>query len=215
VVPRHLRHIISLIALLTTLIAPPPARVRAEAALASPSLLPDLQTFVRSVTNGEADQLRGVYARDLFAAPVAQQPAGYPSFVSRGENILTEFGSATELGSTGLLAHNYLAGRQFASMEPAQVIHLVYGDGRVETFAVVHVHRYRALRPNSAKSTFEDLASGERIGAAALFAEIYGRRGAVVFQTCIESNGISTWGRLWGRLFVIATPFADRAGDPG
>jgi hypothetical protein len=35
---------------------------------------------------------------------------------------------------------------------------------------------------------------------------IYGRRGDLVLQTCIEAQGIDTWGRL----FVIAEPVALR-----
>jgi hypothetical protein len=209
VVPKHIRHTVTLVVLLTALISPPPARVRAQEARASTSFLPDLQTFLRWMTNSETDQLRGVYAPDLFASPVVQQPAGSPGFVSRSENVLTQFGSAAGLGSTGLLAHNYLAGRHFALMQPAQVLHLVYGDGRIETYIVAHLLRYRALQPNSMQSDFEDLNSGERIGGATLFSDIYGQRGAVVLQTCIASNGSSTWGRL----FVIAMPFVDRGGN--
>jgi hypothetical protein len=195
--------------LLTALIAPPPVRVRAAAAWESASSLPDLRTFVHRVANGEEGQLRGVYAQDLFAAPVVQQPAGYPGFVSRGENVLTEFGSVTGFGSTGLLAHNNLAGRHFALMRRGQVLHLVYGDGRIETFSVTGLLRYRALQPNNTQSSFEDLDGGRLISAASLFSDVYDQREAVVLHTCIDSNGISTWGRL----FVIARAFVTHGGE--
>jgi hypothetical protein len=152
--------------------------------------------------NGDSNQLQGVYAPGLFADVVLQQPAGYPSFVSRDPQALTQYASASDLGSTGLLAHSFLAGRRFPLMRKGQIIHLIYGDGRIESFVVARLLRYRALQPNSVHSSFEDLAGGGRLDASTLFQRVYGHRGALVLQTCIEFDGSPNWGRL----FVIAAP---------
>jgi hypothetical protein len=164
--------------------------------------LPDLAQFVRELENGDSGQLRGVYAPGLFANMVVQQPQGDPTFVSPRTSILTQFSSASRVGSVGLLAHNYRAGAQFKQIRAGQVIYLVFGDGSLRRYSVQHLFRYQALQPNSAQSNFIDLENGSRLTTQALFTRMYGRKGALVLQTCIESDGIDTWGRL----FVIAEP---------
>jgi len=199
-----LRLLFSSITGLTVLVvslAVPTARVHSAAASLAPAL-PGLKVFIRQVMNGDPEQLRGIYARDLFASVVLQQPAGYPSFISRDSGALTQFGNASDLGSTGLLAHNSLAGRYFSQLRAGQIIYLVYGDGHLQTFVVTQALRYRALQPKSEQSDFEDLSSGAHLGASGLFLSIYGRRGTLVFQTCIEADGNPNWGRL----FIIAVP---------
>jgi len=184
-------------------VAATPALTAAAAAESTPGPnLPTLEAFVRQVINGDGRELRGVYLPDLFAYRVAQQPTGYPSFVSWDANAVTQFAEASDLGSTGLLAHNFLAGRQFALMQPGQLVHLVYGDGRIGSFVVIQPLRYQALQPKSVHSSFEDLTTGEEVDASTLFMRIYGLRSALIFQTCIESDGDPNWGRL----FVIARP---------
>ncbi|MFH1184927.1 MAG: hypothetical protein V1755_07795, partial [Chloroflexota bacterium] len=128
-------------------------------------------------------------------------------------NVLTQFGKASQRGSTGLLAHNYLAGAQFALIEMGQPIYLIRGDGRKTSFVVTDIFRFQALQPNSVDSEFIDLASGAQMSAATLFSRMYSRHGAVVLQTCIASDGI----RTWGRLFVIAAPTPEQVvrGLPG
>jgi hypothetical protein len=196
----RLRYSLALTALLISFVTAPVAQ--AQALLPPSSALPTLEAFVIRVMNGDPDQLRGAYAPGLFASDVVPQPEGYPGFISRGEDVLTQFGSASEVGSIGLLAHDYLAGRHFPLLEPGQLVHLVYGDGRLATYRVSQSLRYRALQPRSAHSDFEYMAGRGRLGAAELFSTIYAHPGTLVFQTCIEADGLPTWGRL----FVIALP---------
>jgi len=181
-------------------LAVPGRRASARVLTAAELELPALQDFVRLVQNGDADQLRGVYAPELFADMVVQQPKEYPAFVSPRQNVLTEFSTASQLGSTGLLAHNYLAGAQFARIEVGQPLYLIRGDGMTTAYVVTDMFRFQALQPNSADSEFLDLASGARLSATALFSRMYSWRGTVVFQTCIASDGTPTWGRL----FIVA-----------
>jgi hypothetical protein len=164
-------------------------------------VLPSLEDFVRQVSNGQAGVLRGIYIPGILAATVVQQPTGMEDFVSPWQNVITQFGLASRFGSTGLLAHNYLAGEAFALLQEGQEIHLIDGSGTISTFTVTQIIRYQALETGTA-TRFLDLQSRTSITSAGLFAKIYSRPGQVVFQTCMQAGGDPTWGRL----FVIATP---------
>ena len=172
--------------------------------------LPSLETFIEQVQNGEADMLRGVYVPDVLASPVIQQPETSPAYVSSNDNTLTQFGLASHYGSTGLLAHNYLAGADFFLVEQGQVLYLVYGDGRVETFTVTGLKRFRALEPENTRGHFIDLETGAYLSAAKLFFKIYNQPGKVILQTCIQANGEPSWGRY----FLIAEPVPADDLDP-
>jgi hypothetical protein len=168
--------------------------------------LPTLEEFAAQVKNGKEDELRGAYAPDLFAFQVVQQPSASPLFVSQAENTLTQFAlAADQYDSIGLLAHNYLAGAGFPLLEAGQKLHLIYGDGRVKTFIIRQKLGYQALQPESPKSDFIDLLTGERLSASQLAWKIYNRPGEVILQTCISANGDPSWGRL----FVIAEPYEE------
>jgi hypothetical protein len=164
--------------------------------------LPELAAFTQSVINGDANVLRGVYVPGVLALPIAQQPYGYPAFVSENPNEVTQFSMAAEVGNVGLLAHNYLAGNYFLMLAPGQEVSLVYGDGRIEAFIVKRVVRYQALSPLSPYSEFRDLETNVVITAEELFRLVYRGERHVTFQTCINAEGNASWGRL----FVIAEP---------
>ena len=166
--------------------------------------LPLLNAFVRQVKNGQSDQLRGIYIPEILAAPVVQQPDGNNEFVSTRQNIVTQFGLASKFGSTGLLAHNNLAGVSFSLLEKGQKFYLIYGDGQLSAFIVTEIQRYQALEPNSTSSKFMSLNDNKLLTASELFTKVYNRPGQVILQTCI-----STGENLgWGRLFVIAEPIS-------
>jgi hypothetical protein len=57
--------------------------------------------------------------------------------------------------------------------------------------------QYQALKPNSPYSTFRDLSNDENLTAEQVFKKVYTGERRVKFQTCIEANGVSTWGRLF------------------
>jgi len=107
--------------------------------------LPDYQSFVTMVRNGEQGVLRGVYVPGVLALPVVQQPLGNPGFVSQRNNELTQFSMATEVGNVGLLAHNFLSGATFTNLSVGQEVRLIYGDGTVEYFEIDQILRYQAL----------------------------------------------------------------------
>ncbi len=188
--------------LMFILIFVPSGRVQAMSDDLNDESLPGMDTFVGQVRNGQAGELRGIYIAGILAAPIVQQPRGMEEFVSPWQNIVTQFGLASNHGSVGLLAHNYLAGKSFSLLQPGQEIHLVYGDGRVATFIVSEILHYQALEPDSTSSSFINLDTHESQSYAGLFSRIYNRPGQVVFQTCISTAD----DLAWGRLFVIAEP---------
>jgi len=164
--------------------------------------LPDYRSFVESIQNGQTGVLRGVYVAGVLALPIVQQPVGHPGFVSQNEDEITQFNMATEVGNVGLLAHNFLSGANFTNLSPGQEVRLIYGDGAVEYFIVDQIYQYQALQPYSPNSEFRDLETDITITAEALFRKVYRGERHVTFQTCIEANGNSSWGRL----FIIAQP---------
>lgn len=137
-----------------------------------------------------------------FSFGVVDQPHKYPSFVSDRPKTLTRFSLAEQHGSLGFLAHNYLAGNAFFSLAEGDPVYLEYQQVDIQRFVVVATKEYQALSPHDPYSTFIDLDTGAYLSASDLFYEIYAVKGQLVLQTCIEKNGIDTWGRY----FVIAQP---------
>ena len=168
----------------------------------SDGALPSFADFSRSVQNGDANVLRGVYVADVLALPVVQQPVDRPYYVSSHDGEVTQFGMASQYGNIGLLAHNTLSGKVFSRLSSGQLIRLVYGDGRVEDFVVANVLRFRASIPESVSSSFRNLDQNETLSAGEMFNRAYVGERHLVFQTCIEANGNPSWGRL----FIIALP---------
>ncbi|MBN1454326.1 MAG: hypothetical protein JW963_25135 [Anaerolineales bacterium] len=164
--------------------------------------LPDYRNFVESVQNGQTGVLRGVYVDGVLALPIVQQPVGHPGFVSQNADEITQFNMAAEVGNVGLLAHNYLSGASFTNLAPGQEVRLIYGDGAIEYFIVDQIYQYQALQPYSPNSEFRDLETDITITAEALFRKVYRGERHVTFQTCIEADGNSSWGRL----FITAQP---------
>ena len=172
--------------------------------------LPDFTVFSQTVQNGKADSLRGVYVPNVLALPVVPQPSGNAGYVSSNDGQATQFAMASQFGNVGLLAHNYLSGKSFSQLEVGQEVRLVYGDGRVEYFIVAEILQYQALQPNSQWSSFRSLKDDTTLSAEQMFKRVYTGDRHLTFQTCIQAEGISSWGRL----FVVAVPKTDfSAGD--
>lgn len=195
----RIKHQLFLLVVLTIFISSllPSTQVRAEE---SPNNFPSLSSFIKSVTNGDANTLGGVYVRNKFAFQIIQQPLGNPAFVSNENHLVTQFSMASEVGNIGLLAHNHLAGANFSQLEKGDIIFLVYGDGHTKKFVVDDIQAYRATDPLSPHSYFENLTTEEILSAEQLFNKVYRGEFHVTMQTCIEKDGNLSWGRL----FIIA-----------
>ena len=166
------------------------------------NILPDFTDFAQPVENGDVDILSGVYVPNVLALPVIQQPSGNAGYVSNKDDQATQFAMASQFGSVGLLAHNYLSGWFFSELTVGQEVRLVYGNGKVEYFVITEILRYQALEPNSQLSSFRNLDQPEVLSAEQMFKRVYAGERHVTFQTCIAANGTVNWGRL----FVVAKP---------
>jgi len=170
--------------------------------LGNKALPPDFTGFIKMVENGNGGVLSGVYIPNVLALPVVQQPVDDAGYVSSHDDEATQFAMASQYGNIGLLAHNYLSGRLFSRLSVGEEVRLVYGEGRVEYFVITEVLRYQALEPNSQWSSFRSLDNYDVLSAEQMFKRAYAGDHHVTLQTCIASNGNSSWGRL----FVIAIP---------
>ncbi len=178
------------------------ARADAEVAAA----LADLQSFISTVTNGYASLVTGVYVPDALALPIIQQPSGNAGHITMQAGAATQFGMASDYGAIGILAHNFLTGDQFFQLEEGMEVYIIYGDGSYDTYLITEIRRFQALQPNSPYSNFLDLDNNNaQLSGAQLFDQIYNQPGNVIFQTCIDANGLSTWGRI----FISAEPISN------
>jgi hypothetical protein len=169
--------------------------------------MPSLSDFIFSMRNGDPHALVGVYVRQVMALPVVQQPPSQPGYVSNEQDVITQFTLANQFGATGLLAHNYLAGDYFFRINKGQDVVLVYGDGRLKTYRIEEIQSYQALSPNSMFSNFVDLSGpGRTLTSTEVFNRVYGQRGALVLQTCIQMGSEASWGRI----FLIGKESATR-----
>lgn len=162
-----------------------------------------LEDFASTVSNGSSN-ITGVYVNGTLAMPIVQQPSGNAGWVSEADDVVTQFGIATQYGSTGLLAHNTHAGAEFFNIQSEQEVVLVTGNGETQSYRVESIRKFQALQPTSPYSDFIDLDSGEKLTATDLFYAVYSGEHHLTFQTCIAQDGELSWGRL----FIIATPIA-------
>ncbi len=171
-------------------------------AMGNNAVLPSFADFTKTVQNGQADILRGVYVNNVMALPIVQQPTGKAGYVSSKDGEATQFRMASQFGNIGLLAHNHLAGKDFSNLAVGQEVLMVYGNGRVEHFVVTEILQYQAMQPYSPYSEFRNLSDDTKLTAEQMFKKVYFGDRHVTFQTCINAEG----NQSWGRLFVIATP---------
>jgi hypothetical protein len=163
--------------------------------------LPTLEEFATSLNTAEG--LAGLYSDGLFALPIIHQPRGNPGFVSSQPGVVTQFSMAEDYNTTGLLAHNTLAGAEFEHVTVGQILTLVYANGERKIYQVSSIERYQALNPHNTRSDFLSIAEGNmRLTATELFNRIYAPGNRLVLQTCIANQGNFSWGRM----FIIAQP---------
>lgn len=162
------------------------------------AVVPSLSNFIASIKNGNAQSLVGVYVTGIMALPIVQQPASQASFVSTENNTVTQFNMASQYGTIGLLAHNYLAGDHFFKIVKGQDVVLVYGDGKTKTYHIDDIQSYQALSPYSVYSNFIDLAApGKKLSSTDVFNRVYGQGNVLVLQTCIKVGNEASWGRIF------------------
>jgi hypothetical protein len=164
--------------------------------------LPSLRNFISRVENGQNLTVRGVYVPGFLALPVVQQPGGNSGYVSRKAETATQFQLAARNNVIGLLAHNYLSGKDFFRLSEGLQVMVVKGDGSIDRYRVTGVHELQKLSPGSNWSHYVDLNSGERLTTYQVFNQFYQGEHHLTFQTCLERDGLETWGLR----FVVAEP---------
>ena len=143
-----------------------------------------------------------VSAPGIFSFPILQQPEDEAAYVSRRIGQLTQFRLASQNGVTGLLAHNYLSGKEFYRLEIGQEIRVMYSDQHEGRYQVASIHHFQKVQPSKLYSDYLDLETRQRMSSTQVFERFYSRGPQVTFQTCLENEG-----RLdWGILLVIASP---------
>jgi len=165
----------------------------------------DSQGLNYNLTLGDSQKIvpNALYLNDSTTLQIVQQPSGNGTFVTSFPNYVTEYRTASDFGTIGLLAHNYLAGQYFFQISTGQELELVYSNTKTQKFVVTEIKRYQALSPNSPSSDFIDLTTGDYLTALQLFNEVYrNQTGHLVLQTCIYADQNPNWGRL----FIIAEP---------
>ena len=171
----------------------PPAIV-APPAIVTPPALPALEEFVRTVVDGDPGALRGLYVQDVLSLRILQQPPGDPAFIAFEEGTATLFQDALSFRTFGLLAHNFLSGREFFSLQQGQDLFLVFGDGGLKRYQVSEIADYQRLNVADLRSDFLGLADNSLVSVDQLFTRFYQNAEQLVLQTCIERAGLPSWG---------------------
>ena len=168
--------------------------------------------FIKSITvEKTGNQFVGIISPKSFSMPIIQQPAGQPGFVSNEPQKITEFSLTRQYGTTGLLAHNNLAGAYFSNLQEDDLLIMVTAEKEYKFFRIEKILSFQALSPNSPYSNFVDLENPSRVLTATdLFYEVYTDEGSLVLQTCIAQGNELSWGRLFIQAFPVdQIDFAD------
>jgi hypothetical protein len=206
----HLMNLVCLLAVISMAFVPgnttAPIAVTAGSGLGPTTpetTVPALPQFIDQIKNGSSTQITGLYVEDLFSYPVVQQPGGQPAYVSPNDDQVTQFRMASTYGTLGFLAHNTLAGAIFSEVMVGSVITVIFGDGQYIQYQVNQIRKFQAIQPNNPYTSFVDLANNQTLSVEDVFYQTYSISDQLILQTCISSQGIDSWGRL----FVIATPY--------
>jgi len=174
------------IASVSTLVKPTPTSFS--------TILPPLDEFVHEVVDGQAGDVCGLYVPGIAALKVVQQPQGNLGYIDQHDGTATQFQSANDFGAVGLLAHNFLAGRNFFRIKPGQDMILVNGDGSIHHYHVSRIADYQRLSPTDIRSDFLELASNQQLSADQVFGKYYRNAHHLILQTCIDNDGDPDWG---------------------
>jgi hypothetical protein len=156
-----------------------------------------------SVVHDEPARVQSVQVGTVLDLDVVQQPGGEANYVSTRDGELTEFAAVSQQGNIGLLAHNYLSGRDFSRLKMGQEVNVFYNNGQTEQFVITQILRYQALDPKNPYSSFRNMDDPDEIlNVGQMFDRVYQGKRHITFQTCIAKNGVSSWGRL----FILAEP---------
>jgi len=153
-----------------------------------------LDTFIRQVSDGHSGVVKGLFVDGVMAVRVVQQPQGNAAFISVEDQTATQFQSATPFNVVGLLAHNFLSGRDFFRLKMGQDLILVFGDGKLQHYRVSEIGDFQRLTLSDLRSDFLELSNNQRWTTDQVFARYYQKPNRLTLQTCIEHDGVWDWG---------------------
>ena len=93
--------------------------------------IPNLEDFRRSVTNGRADQLTGLWVEGVLAFKVLP---GTSNTAPSTKDTVSIYNWAEDHGVTGFLIHDYLGGTRLYHLNPGVRIAAIYGNGGVDRY---------------------------------------------------------------------------------
>lgn len=153
-----------------------------------------LDTFIHQVSDGQAGVVKGLFVDGVMAIRVVQQPPGDSAFISTDDQTATQFQSASPYNVVGLLAHNFLSGRDFFRLKVGQDLVLVYGDGTTRHYRVSEIGDYQRLTLSDLRSDFLELSTNQKLTTDQVFARYYQKPNHLTLQTCIQHDGVWDWG---------------------
>lgn len=125
--------------------------------------------------------------------------------MSNRYGLVTQFKSAAKYGVTGLLAHNYLAGKEFYKLQIGQEVDIIYGNHVLRRYQITEIDQLQKLSPDRQISDYIELSTGRQLSTSDVFKRYYRGEHHLTFQTCLEKDGVFNWGLL----FVRAIPLSD------
>lgn len=104
-----------------------------------------------------------------------------------------QFEAAYQRNNIGLIAHSYLAGGDFFRLWPGMLVQATLADGSYQVFEIYKLTSYQASDPYDFSKPFVDLVTGDLLDPVEVFDRAY-QLDELTFQTCIEIDGVPTWG---------------------
>ncbi len=157
----------------------------------------DLSIFSVRDGFGRAGPVRGVHAPGLFTLRVVQQPVGSYTYISHLDDVVTQMQTAERYGVTGLIAHNYLAGRHFFRLRAGQEIQVILANKKVRKYQVSGIHHFQRMVPTCPTSDLVDLSNGDRLNYIKVFDRYYTGDHHLTLQTCLARNGLENFGLVF------------------
>jgi len=151
--------------------------------------IPSLEEFRRSVMNGNANQLTGIWVEDILAFKVSP---GTHSYAPSTRNTASVYSWADDHGVTALLIHNYLGGTLLYQLNAGMYIAVVYGNGGVDWYLSRGGTWYEARNysPSGFKGPFRIWSCGDcdfDISVQDIRWRHYAGTPHLAFQTCVET----------------------------
>ncbi|OGG07931.1 hypothetical protein A3D05_00050 [Candidatus Gottesmanbacteria bacterium RIFCSPHIGHO2_02_FULL_40_24] len=180
--------------------------------------IPTLEEFAGILSekyrNENPHQVVGIYFKGKtesgskgFALEIVQQKKDL--YVPGVCGIAAQFGLAARNGVLGILAHNYLEGKEFESIiqQSEREIAVFTAEGRKLLFKVTSVDYYQMLEDGDYYLNLNNVSNTSKKKLYTdneIFNIYYGEAntGNLTLQTCLQKGT----NKIWGKVFIVAEP---------